>query len=535
MTHRLVRPFVLLATTIAVLAALLAAPNSAVAEEDDDPRADQAKAALAKVEQLLAGSSAKGNAHSRQASSSGHGGMTFAMRDLFHFRDALDGKDREQADAVLARPTTGDDPAGFNEPKYCTDSSCPTVRKKCSSVVCVHFVGSGPHRSGGAFANEVKDAITRSHHTYRRMGYRRPFPDGGGANQGGDQRRDIYLANLGNRGWFGYAVPEYQVGEGRGASSYLVLDNNFKEFCGGGNCPYWAQRDLMKATAAHEYFHAVQFSYDWLEDQWFMEASATWAEDVVYDGINDNRNFLDFGITAMTSPAVPIDHPDASPYGNWIFFRHLSERFGRDVVLRSWRVADAWRGYDGNRTPQDRHSVSAIARSVIVEGANWRLAVAAFGDANRRPVLHYSEGGAYPRSPLRGRYELVSDSKRRYRAFSQDHLATSTYRIAPRDLYRGWSVRVRVEGVPKQGYAIATIKRSGGKFERVRFNLGANGVAARTLPFGKAKVRWIDITVANASVRYNCDVGGEYEYYTCAGRPRDDNEPHKVVTRAFRP
>ena len=37
----------------------------------------------------------------------------------------------------------------------------------------------------------------------------------------------------------------------------------------------------LRVTAAHEFFHAVQFAYDYDEDPWLMEATATWMEERV--------------------------------------------------------------------------------------------------------------------------------------------------------------------------------------------------------------------------------------------------------------
>ena len=40
----------------------------------------------------------------------------------------------------------------------------------------------------------------------------------------------------------------------------------------------------LQFTAAHQFFHAIQFGYDAYEDAWFMEGTAAWIEDEVYDG-----------------------------------------------------------------------------------------------------------------------------------------------------------------------------------------------------------------------------------------------------------
>jgi len=61
----------------------------------------------------------------------------------------------------------------------------------------------------------------------------------------------------------------------------------------------------MKVTAAHEFFHAIQFGYP-LGDgwDWWMEASATFMEDEAFDAVNDYRQYLR---PWLSSPEVPLD------------------------------------------------------------------------------------------------------------------------------------------------------------------------------------------------------------------------------------
>lgn len=65
------------------------------------------------------------------------------------------------------------------------------------------------------------------------------------------------------------------------AYSYIVVNNYFND------------SDTMKITAAHEFFHAIQFSYPginlWFSsaNHWWVEATATWMEEVVYDEVNE--------------------------------------------------------------------------------------------------------------------------------------------------------------------------------------------------------------------------------------------------------
>ena len=83
----------------------------------------------------------------------------------------------------------------------------------------------------------------------------------------------------------------------------------------------------LQVTAAHELFHAVQFAYDYYEDGWFMEATATWAEDELFDDVNDNVQYL--RRSPITLPGRPMDKFEDDGvfhYGVWIFFRYLTER-----------------------------------------------------------------------------------------------------------------------------------------------------------------------------------------------------------------
>lgn len=63
--------------------------------------------------------------------------------------------------------------------------------------------------------------------------------------------------------------------------SYILVNN------------YINDSDTMKITAAHEFFHAIQFSYPsinrWFSagNHWWLESTATWMEEVVYSEVNE--------------------------------------------------------------------------------------------------------------------------------------------------------------------------------------------------------------------------------------------------------
>lgn len=518
----------------ALLIGLLAAPT--VATEVDhraDSDAARASAALARVESALAGTP-----HQRSPGSpSRRSSLTMDLRDLHASRDDLSGSDRVTADRILARPTDGEPEVGL-EPKY------KRAKRICNRALCVHYKRSGKHAATDRYAKAVRKAATRAHRKFRRWGFRPPLRDPGTKEFGGDARPDIYLGDLGTS-LYGYAAAEghWEQGGEDSQYGYVVLDRDFETQCKAwyARCtPKW-QHKLMRVTVAHEYFHLVQFGYDYDEDRWFMEATATWIEDEVFDGVNDNVNYLWGRPSAMRTPRVPLDAPDGTAhYGNWIYFRHLSERHGRRVVRKAWNRADAWRGYGGHRSPPDHYSLQATRGAAEAVGVRWNREFARFAEANRRPWRHYDEAGdqrypVAPRKPRRGAF-THSKAKRKIQLWPElAQLSSMTLRFEPgAQLRRGWKLRVRIDGniSPRGGHAIAVIKKRRGGLKRVHFHLGGDGSKTKTLRYGRSRVRWIEITVVNASTRYHCDQNVWMN--TCRGVPLDDDQRYRVVTRVVR-
>ena len=128
-------------------------------------------------------------------------------------------------------------------------------------------------------------------------------------------------------------------GERFAASSYCVLDDDFsrRQF---GARPI----DSLRVTAAHEFFHALQFGYDFREDPWLLESTATWIEESFADPVDDNRRYLRFG--TVRRPGVPLDdfsNDRYAQYGDWAWWEFLTDRYGEGVVRAVWRRADTVR------------------------------------------------------------------------------------------------------------------------------------------------------------------------------------------------
>ncbi|MGH7541918.1 MAG: MXAN_6640 family putative metalloprotease, partial [Gemmatimonadota bacterium] len=279
---------------------------------------------------------------------------TILMRDLVLRLEGLSPADRAVARRILARPTDmgNDGPLG-NSNKYSATEEPPL----CDPHVCVHYVATSVDKpppadeSGVAGVPDHVEVVSDVlgdvwEIQIGEMGFRPPKSDDSSTNDGGDARLDVYLVDIGNAGLFGYCTsddPHLQMGSKYrfwDASAYCVLDNDYSPAQYG----YPNLMDPLTVTAAHEFFHAVQFAYDFAEDVWLLESTATWIEDELFDGVNDNRSYLPF--SPLRKPTVPLDksvHPRW--YGAWIFWRFLAEFFGGassdpTIVRAVWRRAD---------------------------------------------------------------------------------------------------------------------------------------------------------------------------------------------------
>lgn len=438
---------------------------------------------------------------------------TLALRDLFVSLPQLRGDDRTQARRVLARPTDG---AGD---RY-GDGYTVRARKKCTRKICLHWVPStGDAPPGQEWVDKslrTMKAVWRKE--VGQLGYRRPVKDGRLGGKGG--RFDVYLKDVGSQGLYGYCAPELNKrGYRRLASGYCVLDNDFAraQF---GTKPVKA----LKVTAAHEFFHAVQFAYDYREDPWLLEATATWMEERFADSINDNRQYLPDSQLAITYRALDTFNPNSSvQYGNWVFFEYLSKRFGLGVVKRIWQQAGHFRG-DG-----ETYSTDAIER-VMPRNAPFKKVYAQFAAANTTPGHSYAEGKAWPSPAWVGTARLGKDEVAGG-AVKIAHMAAKGFKLTPRKelTKKKFKLEVRVDGPRQRTSPMAAVvwqKRSG-KVKRMLVKLSRKGNGSTTVPFNRKQTRRVYVVAVNASTRFDCGSGDLT--YSCKGTPRDDGAAFKLA------
>jgi hypothetical protein len=441
---------------------------------------------------------------------------SLALRDLFLALPRLSGGGRREARALLARPTDG-----FNDAYqdgYTTSSS-----RICSTNFCVHYADAGtdaPPSTAWVRRNLNLMEYVWGYHVGR-MGYRKPLPDG---QRGGDDRFDVYLKDVGPKGYYGYCATEDQPDRTRfRASGFCVLDNDFSR------AEYGAPpMQSLRVTAAHEFFHALQYAYDFAEDRWLLEATATWMEERYADDADDNRQFLPAG--QLANPGDPLDtHTEggAAQYGNWAFFEHLSQRFGNGIVRAVWnRAADTG-------AARDRHSVAAVRSAVAQRRVAFPTLFAQYAAGNTVPARSYSEGQHWPGAPVAATYRLSPDKRGTGKVPARlDHLTSTSWDVRRGGFGGNWKLLVKVDGPPAwtSPVAHAMMHMRNGKVVRRLVRLNRFGDAKVRLPFNGAVGR-VTVTVANASTRYRCWQGTTF---ACQGTPRDDGRPFTFAAYAVR-
>lgn len=468
------------------------------------PRTLVALIALALPLLALPAQAADGSQAADQASAVvGPGLSTIERRDLRVELAESSGTARARATRLPARPVT--------------------TQARDFDRVRVHWNQGG---ATSAYVDQVGTISDDILATYADAGYRAPKPDG---TRGGNAKLDIYLEDLGAQGLYGYCDTD-QAPTGSGpwdVHAYCAFDNDYTEF------PSHTPLENLQVTAAHELFHAVQFAYDYLEDGWFMEASAAWVEDELFDDVDDNLQYL--RTSPLSSPQLPLDTTAGLRiYGGWIFLRYLTEQYpaeegGLPVVMRQlWELADGAQG------GPDAYSMQALQRVLAAEGRSLRTVWARFAAANRQPAAAYEEGASYPVAGLAGTVTPTAAGRQLTRTL--DHLTSATVRFNRAAGSSARTLRLALDLPPtKRGSgAVATVYRSSGApvTKALTGSLRRDGDAVVRLDFGP-DVERVELTLANGSARYQDCYRARTEW-SCQGRPQDDGLRFRVRAAAVR-
>ena len=387
---------------------------------------------------------------------------TLALRELWLKRKHLRGAERRLADGLLARPSDGvSDRYGFGY-------TAPEAAPACNTRLCLHYVGTGtdapPSPEWPAHNLAVVDSVWTS--IVDQLGYRAPLSD---RAKGGSPLFDVYLKDLGGD-LYGFCAPEKRV-KNRTASGFCVLDNDFSPL----QFPSATPDQNLVVTAGHEFFHAVQFAYDYAEDPWMAESTATWMEERIATDVNDNRQYLPLSQIYAPLPAARLlqPHPAAT-----------STATGCSGSTSPPSTASASSRRPGSRPARSRATAASTAsrrsrRCSSARAASTKV-YATYAAGNLTPAANFPEGAEYASPKLRGGKKLSKRKRSKRFGVRIDHLASRVLRLRPGQGPR----RQEVEALARR-HRTGQAHLAGGRRRRVYL---ANG--KRQVKRVQAQPRW---------------------------------------------
>lgn len=462
---------------------------------------------------------------------------TLALRDLAARLPEYRGRDRVVAERLLARPNGGkqglENSIGAAWPRQEAPNS-----PLCDAEVCVHWTRLSRHappladKDSSGFPDRVEITLDEMANVWdteiNDFGYRPPLTDQRASIDAGGGF-DVYLSDIGNLGYYGYCSTDdsrtFKTYKFYDRAAYCVLDDDFARKQFPSNTPV----QNLRVTAAHEFFHAIQFGYDFLEDAWFMEGTAAWIEDEVYDRVNDNRQYL--RTSQFVSPEKPLDtRRGQSIYGSWGYFRYLSEKptFTPAVVRTAWERADAAKG------GPDDYSLPAIKRAIKRAGGDSADIFGDFAAAILTPAKSFDEGSAYPSPRVRVKRLGGPDSRTGWLRSRIDHLAMAYRSVAPSDRAgRRANLRIRIDAPRRAAMpqARVVVTYVGGAVDTRTVALSRRGNGAVTVDFGRNQVKRVTAALVNASDRFRKCYSGRTSFSCNGGVPADDNRTFWVAFR----
>lgn len=207
---------------------------------------------------------------------------------------------------------------------------------------------------------------------------------------GGSDLYDIYIMNLPS-GYFGITyTSNAEIGE-LSCSSFIKMRNSYDATV----FSIHTELENIQVTAVHEFFHAIQFGYNCYERFWFMEATAVWSEDELFDQVNDLYRYMP---SWFSNSGKPLDTEDTHMYGSFIFFQYIDEHLGgRETINQCWERSR----YNANTTSDI--SFQSIDEALISKNSSFvdafnrmRIANRILSSSLNAGIYRYEEADEYP-------------------------------------------------------------------------------------------------------------------------------------------
>ncbi len=204
---------------------------------------------------------------------------------------------------------------------------------------------------------------------------------------------DINVERL-EPGYFGYAIPQDY---GQSCIGSIFMRNSYSS----SDFSSHTEEENIKVTAVHEFFHLIQFGYNCYSlrlgsgDIWFMEATAVWSEDELYNGINDHYRYMS---SWFSSPTKSIyDQEQNYMYGTFIFVQYIDEHLGGPEAIKN-----SWENSRTLASPINDVSVESIDNALNQYNstfedayANMRIANRILSDSESAGIYRYNEAIGY--------------------------------------------------------------------------------------------------------------------------------------------
>ena len=352
-------------------------------------------------------------------------------------------------------------------------SEAPWSYPSPSGNFLVHFAKEGPHAAYGSVGGTSVPDYVRSIALILdslwalevdSLEYNSP-PVDDFYQEGLDASYDVYLIDMATLNpdlsdVLGFTQPEEAVGGTTRYTSYLALENDYAEH------PAYVDRplDAARVTAAHEFFHAIQFGYDAEEfedpnpsDQYarrthWMEMSAVWMEEQAYDEVNDYYGYLPFFYSyvdySLRSAHMRSDVLGRRyQYGAVVWPLYLSQTLGQGAVKKIWEKCSEIEGPNvfQNAFEDAIIEVSAGAhdfRSALSEFYAWNYFTGtravdgfAFEEANSFAMIpeeqYWDPIGLQPFIQDFGSFPINYDSDESTYSFWSDYLGANYLRFKP--------------------------------------------------------------------------------------------------------
>jgi hypothetical protein len=334
----------------------------------------------------------------------------------------------------------------------------------------IFYDTKGPNSSSLAYAQQLGGFLETSwSHEVTTLGFRSP-------DLGSDGKVEVFILELGNTLF------------GRADTDGFLEINRDMSWAPPNDDPAGDSTGALKVTAAHEFFHLIQFATTSFlgrdGESWWLESSATFMEDEVFDGVNDYRNYLS---QFFNSTQVTIDSIDGG-YETVLINKLLKEKFnGGDPKI----VKEVLEGLGVfTSTEESMASVLGGKGSSLADGfkhfALWNFMVGSRHDAS-----FYEEGSTYPTfANFQDSHSLSStNTSTGERSISVNNLAANYYRITPDSgLTTAQKLTVEVGRSSDQIRGWVVVEAKAGSDDIKELSFGADG---------KAKVTVDDFSASN--------------------------------------